>query len=349
MANGSAYLAGCLLKQIAPALTGKSYKGQMGKIGVVGGSKEYTGAPYFSSMSSLRAGGELVYVFTTVDAAPVIKGYSPELMVTPVASIPTHEDTCSAADAEGIVSTYAGGVVSLLSRISTLLIGPGLGRHPLVLRAVEQVIDEAKSRNLPLVLDADALFLVAQKPSCVLGYKNAILTPNAAEFERIRQGVGGTFRAEGALDTKHMQNVASEDVALLARRLGGVTILRKGPVDVISNGTHTMTCDLPGSLKRPGGIGDCLAGTIATFVSWWSTSLKFQGDNPDEAADKKTVKKRKRENDVAGFVLPVHAAATVLRLASEQAYSQHKRGLVASDIIPRIAPVVDDLSTDAAP
>lgn len=46
-----------------------------------GGSKDYTGAPFFASMSALRTGADLAYVLTAEEAAPALKAYSPELMV----------------------------------------------------------------------------------------------------------------------------------------------------------------------------------------------------------------------------------------------------------------------------
>lgn len=54
---------------------------QLGRVGVFGGSKDYTGAPFFASISALRVGADLVYVFTAEEAAPALKAYSPELMV----------------------------------------------------------------------------------------------------------------------------------------------------------------------------------------------------------------------------------------------------------------------------
>lgn len=54
---------------------------QLGRVGVLGGSKDYTGAPFFASMSALRMGADLAYVFTAEEAAPALKAYSPELMV----------------------------------------------------------------------------------------------------------------------------------------------------------------------------------------------------------------------------------------------------------------------------
>lgn len=71
-------------KEILPKLHKDLHKGQSGRIGIVGGSKEYSGAPYFSAISSLRVGADLSYIFTTKEAAPVIKSYTPELIVLPL-------------------------------------------------------------------------------------------------------------------------------------------------------------------------------------------------------------------------------------------------------------------------
>jgi len=71
-------------REIIPKLHNELHKGQSGRIGIVGGSKEYSGAPYFSAISTLRVGADLSYVFTTKEAAPVIKSYTPELIVLPL-------------------------------------------------------------------------------------------------------------------------------------------------------------------------------------------------------------------------------------------------------------------------
>lgn len=62
----------------------KGHKGQAGRVGVVGGSAEYTGAPYFAAFSALRTGCDLAHVFCLPQAAPVIKAYSPDLIVHPL-------------------------------------------------------------------------------------------------------------------------------------------------------------------------------------------------------------------------------------------------------------------------
>jgi ATP-dependent NAD(P)H-hydrate dehydratase len=67
-----------------PPLSYATHKGSAGRIGVVGGSLEYTGAPYFAAISAMKAGGDLGHVFCPEAAAPVIKSYSPELIVHPL-------------------------------------------------------------------------------------------------------------------------------------------------------------------------------------------------------------------------------------------------------------------------
>lgn len=72
-----------LSRTVIPRLTDSKHKGQYGRIGVVGGSLEYTGAPYFAAISSLKVGADLAHVFCQKEAAVVIKSYSPELIVHP--------------------------------------------------------------------------------------------------------------------------------------------------------------------------------------------------------------------------------------------------------------------------
>ena len=66
-----------------PPLLNTAHKGSMGRIGVVGGSMDYTGAPFYSAMSALKFGADLSWVFCSQSSAIPIKSYSPELMVKP--------------------------------------------------------------------------------------------------------------------------------------------------------------------------------------------------------------------------------------------------------------------------
>lgn len=101
-------------QKFIPKLTSKLHKGECGRIGVIGGCLEYTGAPYFAAMSSLKLGADLAYVICFRDAAPVIKSYSPELIVYPFLDDPQALSK----------------IIPCLERVHSLVIGPGLGRDP---------------------------------------------------------------------------------------------------------------------------------------------------------------------------------------------------------------------------
>ena len=53
-----------MLEALLPTLDLTRYKGNNGKVGVLGGSIEYTGAPYYAGMAALRAGSDLAHIFT---------------------------------------------------------------------------------------------------------------------------------------------------------------------------------------------------------------------------------------------------------------------------------------------
>lgn len=72
------------LRQVFPPLNSQSYKGQNGRIAVIGGSFDFTGAPYYSAISALKVGGDLSHIFCSKSASSAIKSYSPEVIVHPV-------------------------------------------------------------------------------------------------------------------------------------------------------------------------------------------------------------------------------------------------------------------------
>ncbi|KAG6428065.1 hypothetical protein SASPL_112314 [Salvia splendens] len=226
-----------ILKSITPSLEASKHKGQAGKIAVVGGCREYTGAPYFSAISALKIGADLSHVFCTKDAAPVIKGYSPVLIVHPIL-----EESYSVRDEDekSILEKVIEEVDKWMERFDCLVIGPGLGRDPFLLveknsirkfDCVSNIMKHARQSNVPMVIDGDGLFLVTNSLDLISGYPLAVLTPNVNEIE-------------------------------------GATIFRKGVSDFISNGETVHSVSSFGSPRRCGGQGDILSGSVAVFVSW---------------------------------------------------------------------------------
>lgn len=208
----------------------KFHKGQLGRVAVIGGSEDYTGAPYFSAMASARLGCDMSHVICTPTAAVVIKSYSPNLMVHPLmrSSAPSQASAItSSADTDPV--QIADKIIAMLSRLHVLVVGPGLGRDELMHNVCARVVRAARQQSIPIVLDADALALVSRDPGLVRGYPLAVLTPNVVEFGRLTGALGVDE------EVKKVQETAGEKakVEALARALEGVTVVQKGAMDLI--------------------------------------------------------------------------------------------------------------------
>lgn len=236
-----------------PKLTFDLHKGQAGRIGVVGGCKEYTGAPYYAAISSLKAGADLSHVYCLEAAASVIKSYSPELIVHPVLDHPSIEDEVS----------------PWLQKMHSLVVGPGLGRSFSLMSPAKIIVNKAIELGIPLVIDADGIYLVSCDPDLIQGYRSCILTPNWVEFKLLYSRVFGN-----AVDDKEsLPNL----VAQLSHRLGHVTVCLKHRQDVISDGHHVVVVKETGSPRRCGGQGDLLAGSAGTFFHWTNQFYRERG------------------------------------------------------------------------
>lgn len=230
------------LKRIAelfPVLSKSLKKGDCGRICVIGGSDVYTGAPYFSAVTPSRIGADLVYVHTHPFAAPVIKSFSPELIVHP------------SLDFEDVKIT--------LGRVDGIIFGPGLGREkPKLTNLLKNVIEFVKNTpKISLVIDADGLYLILDCLTQVRGCSNIILTPNFREFERLYKHV-----FPNSHDSEH-----TEKVKYLASNLA-INVFAKGENDVITDGNTVKLGQLETSLRRCGGQGDILSGVISLFSFW---------------------------------------------------------------------------------
>jgi ATP-dependent NAD(P)H-hydrate dehydratase len=169
--------------------------------------------------------------------------------------------------------TSASSIIEMLPRLHVLVVGPGLGRDPLMHDTVSRVIRAARDKNMPIVMDADALQIVQRDPDLVRGYKEAVLTPNVVEFKRLWDSLN--LQDAGAVKE-------TDKVEALAKALGGVTIIQKGQKDFISNGQVTLVNDLEGGKKRSGGQGDTLTGAVGTFLAWRKAYLDGLWDGGDE-------------------------------------------------------------------
>ncbi|KAL8746429.1 MAG: hypothetical protein Q9190_001566 [Brigantiaea leucoxantha] len=299
-----------LLKKVrymVPPMLERFHKGMLGRVAVIGGSENYTGAPYFSAMASARLGADLSHVICTPPAANVIKTYSPNLMVHPI----MQETPCPTP-----ASSLAIPITAMLSNLHSLVIGPGLGRDDLMQATVAEVIQSAREKNLPLVLDADALWLIQKQPDLIRGYKECILTPNVVEFGRLAKAVG--------VDTGG--DTGREGCKALANALGGVMVVRKGPVDWISNGSDEWTAvgDAEGGRKRSGGQGDTLTGSIGTLLAWRGIYLQGAWDTEGKMGREETL------------MLAAFGGSAITRECSRLAFVKRGRSLQASDLTDEV-------------
>ncbi|KAI9903017.1 hypothetical protein N3K66_002369 [Trichothecium roseum] len=314
------------VQRMIPPMLDKFHKGQLGRVAVIGGSQDYTGAPYFSAIASAKLGCDMSHVICTPGAGAVIKTYSPNLMVHPLMQQQQQQqqqqEQQSAPDVKGgDAEEIASPIIDMLPRLHVLVAGPGLGRDPLMHDTVALVVGAARRRGMPVVLDADALQIVQRDPDLVRGYAAAVLTPNVVEFKRLCDALG-LDDDSGAKETDRVEK--------LARALGGVTVVQKGPSDFISNGAAgaTLEDDLPGGRKRSGGQGDTLTGTLATFLAWRKAYLDGLWDDPAGAEDKLGA------DELVG--LAAFGGSAVTREASRLAFAKKGRSLQASDLTDEV-------------
>jgi ATP-dependent NAD(P)H-hydrate dehydratase len=372
------------LRLLVPDLdSSKFHKGQAGKIGVVGGCEEYTGAPYFAAMSALRMGADLAHVFCAEGAGHVIKSYSPELIVHPYmreGGSGSNGGTHTAYDAE-LVTEAMEKIEPWLDRMSALVVGPGLGRDPTMCETAKRIIAAACEKDIPLVIDADGIRLVMEDPSLVSENGRVVLTPNKAELDRFRdwEWVPGTSTTDIATDTA--TDIASD----IADGLNGPVVVAKGEADVVV--THTIgevedmlenahlegyeneiaklrkystlyVCDEMGSPRRCGGQGDVLAGTIATFLAWStrseaaecaivSAAMHLEDDPDTEAAlSKAAMAQNYKLNHVfasSASALAAYAGCLVTRVAARAAFDKKRRSMLATDVIEELGDTMQRL------
>ncbi|KAJ9611813.1 YjeF family domain-containing protein [Exophiala oligosperma] len=304
------------VRKLVPPMLEKFHKGQLGRVAVIGGSADYTGAPYFSAMASARLGCDLSYVFCEPSAAQTIKSYSPNLMVSPILRS-TASISPAQKEREPTGEELAKPILDMLPRLHVLVIGPGLGRDVITQKQVKAVIHAARKHDppVPMVLDADALWLVQTDPDLIKGHKECILTPNVVEFGRLAKAVG----------TDQDNSDPAKACQTLSNALGGVCILQKGAVDYISQGVDTTISDFQGGLKRSGGQGDTLTGSLGTFLAWRELYHEALWDiGPEKMTREETLL-------VAAF-----GGSAITRECSRRAFAKRQRSLQASDLTEEV-------------
>ena len=220
-----------------------AHKASVGRVLVVGGSRDLTGAPWLSGRGALEAGAGLVRVAVPAGVQRVVAGYGPDLLT---AGLVEARDGGLAAGARARVRTLA-------AAADAVVLGPGAGRSAGTQRLLRTLtLDLA----LPLVLDADALFAWDGRAAGLASRQApTVLTPHEGEAARLL-----------GLTPEDVRRDRRGSLAELVRVSGAVVVL-KGPGTLVSDGRRVYRCPHGGPVLATGGTGDVLAGVVAALLA----------------------------------------------------------------------------------
>lgn len=212
-----------------PARPRDAHKGDHGHLLCVGGNIGMGGAVRLAAEAALRIGAGLVSVATRAENAAALTQARPELMCRGVAG---PEE-----------------VAPLLGRASVVAIGPGLGQDPWAKRLFAAILESAA----PLVVDADALNLLAAEP---VARGNWVLTPHPGEAARLL-----------ASDTGSVQRDRPAAIAALCERYAATVVLKGAGTLIQGPNEGLWLCDAGNPGMATGGMGDLLTGVIGGLLA----------------------------------------------------------------------------------
>ncbi|HZT42251.1 MAG TPA: NAD(P)H-hydrate dehydratase [Chthonomonadaceae bacterium] len=287
-----------LLKPRAP----ESNKGDFGHVAVVGGSRGMVGAPSMVARAAQRVGAGLVTVLVPACAQPMIAAKLDEQMTVPLPD----DGHALSIDAYEAIAEFA-------EKATVLCVGPGLTTTAPTVELVQRILQKIEK---PIVLDADGLNALAQRPDILTSRPNSpraplILTPHPGEAARLL----GTSIAD-------VQSNRLEAVRSLAGRFQAIAVLK---------GRHTLIADPSGNISinttgnpgmATGGMGDALTGIIGGLLA--QAVAPGKGVEDPEAYRRVTA----RPEDAAALGVALHG------LAGDLAAAQIGQiGLVTGDLI----------------
>lgn len=209
-----------------------SHKGSFGNVAILGGSNGMVGAALLAGRSALHLGAGRVYLGLLANAPPVVDLFQPELMLRSPSELFS------------------------VKPMNCLVIGPGLGQSAEALASLENALNSDQT----LVMDADALNLVAHSPRLGqrLRHRNTptILTPHPTEAARLLN-----------TDTAAVQNDRMSAARQIAQQFNSHVVLKgAGSVCCFPDGKRYLnTSGNPG--LSTAGTGDVLSGMIAALIA----------------------------------------------------------------------------------
>jgi len=220
------------------------HKGDFGDVLFIAGAASYYGAPYFSALSFLKAGGGYSRLAGPKSMIPFIANKGSEIVFAP------QTETTSG----GISLENKDGLLSLAENTDMTVIGPGLSLDPQTQKLVRELAFEIKK---PLVIDGDGITAVVEDLDIIKNRTDpTILTPHLGEMSRIT-----------GLTPEGIINSPIETTQECAANLNAYVVLK---------GAHSLVCCPDGKLfinltgnsgMATAGSGDVLTGTIAAMFA----------------------------------------------------------------------------------
>src|SRR3989442_13458310 len=217
-----------------------AHKGDYGRLLIIGGSENFTGAPAFSALAATKCGTDLVYVASPTKTSEIIASYSPDLITVKLPGehlnlkdLPELERWMTSSDA--------------------IVLGPGIGLHEETVDTVKKLISQTGELNKPLVLDADALKIFGRSRRRL--NNPTVLTPHSGEFAQVLQR---KISPEISLRQEATTQLAKET---------GATVVLKGNVDIIADPTRLKLNKTGNPYMTVGGTGDVLTGIIGALLA----------------------------------------------------------------------------------
>ena len=221
-----------------PVRVHDAHKGLFGSIAIIGGAAGMVGSVFLAARAAVHCGAGRVYTAILSNDGPIIDVLQPEIMLrSPLA-------------------------ISQLSQLDVVVIGTGLG---LSNNAIE-ILEYWLAQNIPLLLDADALNLLAKHLylADILKSRNSetVITPHAAEAARLLD-----------ISTQQIQQNRVENALKLAKILN-VTCVLKGAGSICAHHDGSWFINSTGNVGlASGGTGDVLSGIIGSLMAQGLTGL----------------------------------------------------------------------------
>lgn len=257
-----------------------AHKGSFGKLLCIGGNESYSGAISLCALAALRTGAGLVKVYCHSASKDAVASAQPEVMVE------VREDNLE----------------NCLNWATAIAIGAGLGQNTWSYDVLKLTLKHCAEHHKPLVLDADALNLIALNTELEVPKNLAIMTPHPAEAARLLNG-----------KVSEVENNRFQAISKLTKQFNVVCLL-KGAGTLVAAQDNIWICENGNPGMASGGMGDVLTGTLGALLAQNMTS---------------------RLACLYGVCLHSYAADCV-------ADKHGERGMLASDLFPEIRRLINN-------